>query len=166
MSFLTTERLSLRRMNDDDKDFIHLLLNTPGYLKFIGDNKVRTIEHAKAYLVNGPKTSYQQFGFGYYVVELKKTGEAIGMCGLAKREFLPFADIGYAYFPRYWGKGYAKEAAKAVFEYGYNTLGINRIMGVVHPENPGSQHVLASLGLRYIRDIWLPDEEHKIQLMG
>ncbi|MCL1077900.1 N-acetyltransferase [Parashewanella spongiae] len=165
MAFLTTERLSIRRIEDHDRDFIFRLVNTPGYIKFIGDNKVRTIEHAKAYIINGPKTSYQQFGFGLYLVMLKDTSVPIGVCGLTKREFLSFVEIGYAYLPPFWGNGYAKEAAKAVFEHGYQS-GVHRIMGVVRPENEGSKAVLSSLGLRYIRDIMLPDEEEYMDLMG
>ncbi|RLV58457.1 N-acetyltransferase [Parashewanella curva] len=166
MAFLTTERLSIRRVEESDLEFIFRIVNTPGYIRFIGDNKVRTLDHARAYIMNGPKTSYQQYGFGLFHVSLISTGEAIGLCGLTKREFLPFVEIGYAYLPCYWGNGYAREAAQAIYRYGYDKLKVHRIMAVVRPDNPGSKAVLSGLGLRYIRDIMLPDEEEYMDLMG
>ncbi len=166
MPLITTERLSIRFVGDEDLDFIFEVVNSPGYIRFIGDNRVRTKEHAKAYIMNGPKTSYQQYGFGLFHVSIKSTGEAIGLAGLTKREYLSFPELGYALLPRYWGNGYAKEAAKSVVNFGYQELDIKRIMALVKHDNPGSQSVLRSVGFKNIRDIAVPDEDEPMLLMG
>ncbi|MBM7072397.1 GNAT family N-acetyltransferase [Shewanella sp. OPT22] len=166
MPLITTERLLIRFVDDSDLDFIFEIVNSPGYIQFIGDNRVRSKEHAKAYIMNGPKTSYQQYGFGLFHVSLKSTGEAIGLAGLTKREYLSFPELGYALLPRYWGNGYAKEAAKAVVDWGYQQMNIKRIMALVKHDNPGSQSVLRSVGFKNVRDIAVPDEDEPMLLMG
>jgi [ribosomal protein S5]-alanine N-acetyltransferase len=102
---LVTERLVLRRLEFTDAAFIARLLNEPSFLEHIGDRGVRTEADAPRYLLNGPMAMYEKYGFGLWHVSLKSDGTAIGMCGLLKRDSLPDADIGYAYFPAHWGKG-------------------------------------------------------------
>ena len=85
---LETERLALRRLTDDDAGFVHELVNEPSWIRFIGDRGVRSLEDARAYLDKGPLEMYRRFGFGLWVVELKETGEATGLCGLIKRDAL------------------------------------------------------------------------------
>ena len=84
------------------------LLNEPSFIEHIGDKGVRTLEEAKEYLFEGPSGSYERFGYGLNLVELKETGAPIGMCGLVRRDSLDDADIGYAFLEQYWGNGYAK----------------------------------------------------------
>ena len=69
---------------------------------------------ARSYILNGPVASYAKNGFGLYLVVLKQTNESIGMCGLIKRDTLEDVDIGYAFLPRFWARGYAVESARAV----------------------------------------------------
>src|SRR5215216_2840177 len=104
MTVIETERLILRRLTLDDARFILTLLNEPSFLRYIGDKKVRNLEDARQYMLNGPVASYEQNGFGLYLVELKESHTPIGMCGLVKREELPDPDIGFAFLPDYWKK--------------------------------------------------------------
>src|SRR6187549_3783400 len=127
MCVLETERLCLQHLTADDQAFILKLLNEPGFLQNIGDRGVRSLEDAVGYIEKGPRTSYAKNGFGLYRVSLKESGEAIGMCGLIKRDTLPDVDIGYAFLPRYWGNGYALEAAEATMAYARGTLGLRRV---------------------------------------
>jgi len=117
--FLETDRLRLRRLSVDDADakFILRLLNEPSFIQNIGDRGVRTIEDARAYILQGPVASYEKFGFGLLLVEQKESGLAIGMCGLLKRDVLEHIDIGYALLPEFWSQGYALESASAVMSY-------------------------------------------------
>ena len=119
MRVLETERLALRRLTLDDAEFIFRLVNEPSWLRFIGDKNVRNLDDARNYLRTGPLDMYERFGFGMFLVERKHDGVAVGACGLLKRDTLPDPDIGYAFLPEYWGKGYALEAASAVLEYGH-----------------------------------------------
>ncbi|MDP2859906.1 MAG: GNAT family N-acetyltransferase, partial [Bacillota bacterium] len=111
---LETNRLALRRLSVDDAEFILELLNDPSFVRYIGDRGVRTKDDARRSIQTGPMESYERFGFGLYLVELKETGEPIGICGLLKRESLQEVDVGFALLPRFWSKGYAVESVSAV----------------------------------------------------
>jgi len=163
MQVLETERLVIRQLRVDDAEFILKLLNEPGFIQNIGDRGVRTTADAEQYILNGPVTSYQQNGFGLWLVMLKESGEPLGMCGLIKRDILEDVDIGYAYLHQFWGKGYAYEAALAVLHYGRDVIGLKRIVAITAPENPGSIRVLEKIGLRFVKMIELPgyDEESR-----
>jgi RimJ/RimL family protein N-acetyltransferase len=157
MRILETERLIIRHLTQDDGEFILELLNEPGFIQNIADRGVRTIEDAQAYIRDGPAASYANNGFGLFAVELKETGVPIGMCGLIRRDVLPDVDIGYALLERYWNKGYAYEAAAAVLNYGYKTIGLKRIVAITAPDNDASAKVLEKIGLQFDRIIDLPD---------
>src|SRR6185295_1501900 len=92
MKVLETNRLNLRRICLDDAEFMLQLLNEPSFLQFIGDKGVRTIDDARNYISQGPMASYDQFGFGLYLTELKEPRTPIGMCGLLKRDTLEDVD--------------------------------------------------------------------------
>jgi len=166
VKILETERLLLRRMTVADAGFILELLNEAAFIRNIGDKGVRTIEDARLYILSGPVASYGQFGFGLYLVEWKETGEAIGICGLLKRETLEDVDIGFAFLEKHWSKGFASESAGAVMGYGRKTLGIERIVAIVSPENYGSIRVLGKIGLRFERMILMPGGAGEIKLFG
>lgn len=149
MQVLETDRLSLRRLTLDDAPFILRLVNEPSWLRFIGDKGVRDLDDARGYLLSGPLDMYARLGFGLFMVELKDGGQPVGMCGLIKRDTLPDVDIGYAFIPEYWGRGYAIEAAKAVLSYGHHTHGLQRIVAITSPDNDSSVRVLEKLGMKF-----------------
>jgi len=151
MTVLETERLILREFNTDDARFILTLLNEPSFLRYIGDKKVRNLDDARQYILNGPRASYDRHGFGLYQVELKDSHTAAGMCGLLKRDELPDADIGFAFLPDYWNKGFAFEAAAAVLRDARERLKLNRVLAIVNPDNEASIKLLEKLGLRFER---------------
>ena len=152
MSVLQTERLNLRELTLDDAPFILTLLNEPSFLRFIGDKKVRTLEAARQYLLNGPMASYAHHGFGLNLVELNDSHTPIGICGLLKREELPDPDIGFAFLPDFWGKGFAYEAAVAVMNDARERLKLNRVLAIVNPDNDASIKLLERLGMKFERD--------------
>ncbi len=166
MTVLETERLLLRQLSTEDAGFILELLNEPSFIRNIGDRGVRTIEDANSYILNGPVASYAKNGFGLYLVKLKETNESIGMCGLIKRDTLEDVDIGYAFLPRFWSKGYAVELAQAVKEYAKNTIGLNRIVAIVDPENAGSIRVLEKIGLQFEKMVRLSEDDIHLKLFG
>ena len=151
MTVLETERLFLREFNVEDAPFVLLLLNEPSFLRFIGDKKVRSLDDARQYILTGPVASYERNGFGLYVVEFKHSHVPMGMCGLLKREELPHADIGFAFLPDFWNKGFAFEAAAAVLHDARERLKLNQVLAIVNADNEASIKLLERLGLRFER---------------
>jgi RimJ/RimL family protein N-acetyltransferase len=164
LKILETDRLILRRLSVEDAEFILSLLNEPSFLLYIGDKGVRTIAGARDYILQGPIHSYERFGFGLYLAELKDDGTPIGICGLLKREALADVDIGFAFLPQFWKKGYAFESASAVLSYGKDALGLKRIVAITDSDNKGSINVLGKLGLRFERMIRMSEDAPEIML--
>jgi RimJ/RimL family protein N-acetyltransferase len=148
MSVLQTQRLALREMQPHDAPFIVELLTDPSFLANIGDRGVRDLDGALAYIERW-RANYVRDGYGLWLVELRDTGELIGLCGIVSRDTLPAPDIGYALLPRYWSKGYAVEACAAVRDHAMHTLGLPRLLAIVSPGNAASVKVLDRIGLRY-----------------
>ncbi len=163
---IETERLIIRKFIVDDADFMLKLLNTPNWLRFIGDRNVRTLEQAEQYLINGYIRSYQDFGFGFYVVSLKETQESIGICGIVKREGLEDVDIGFAFFQKFMGKGYGYESASAVLNYALNKLKIKRIVAIVDPENVVSIALIKKIGMQFERMIRVSPKDIELMLFS
>jgi RimJ/RimL family protein N-acetyltransferase len=166
LHILETERLLLRPFSADDADFILELVNEPSFIQNIGDRGVRTLEDARAYILKGPVASYARNGFGLCLVALTETNQSIGMCGLIKRNTLDDVDIGYAFLPKFWGKGYAVEAALAVKAYAKDAIGLKRIVAITDPGNEGSIRVLEKIGLRYERMVRLSADDIELKLFG
>ena len=145
MQITQTPRLLINHFTPDDAPFILNILNSPGWLQFIGDRNVKTLEAAQQYTKDKLIGGYEKFGFGMYAVRLKETNETIGMCGLVKRDYLQYADIGYAFLPEFGGKGYALEATTAVLRYANETLKLDPILAIVTPANLGSIKLLEKL---------------------
>ena len=164
MLVLETNRLRLRRLSLEDAGFMLGLLNEPAYLRFIGDKGVRSIDEARDYILRGPMASYEEFGFGLYLTELKDSGAPVGICGLLKRDSLPDVDIGFAFLAQFWSQGYALEAASAMMTYGRNGLGLDRIIAVVSPDNERSIKLLNKLGLRFERMARWPADGSEIKV--
>jgi len=160
-----TPRLVLRRLEESDAEFVLTLVNDPAWLEFIGDKGVRTLDDARAYLRNGPMAMYAQHGHGLYRVEAKASGEAIGMCGLIKRDTLTDVDLGYAFLPQARGGGYAYEAASATMTYARETLNLQRIVAIVSPGNERSIALLEKLGFRFEKSLRLPPKEEQETLL-
>jgi ribosomal-protein-alanine N-acetyltransferase len=166
MKILQTERLVLQQLSTDDSEFLLELLNDPFFIQNIGDRGVRTVEDAHFYVQNGPAVSYTINGFGLNLVVLKETGESIGICGLIKRDTLDDVDIGYAFLPRYWSKGYAVESALAVKKFARNVIGLNRLVAIVDPANARSIHLLEKIGFVYEKMIRLSENDIELKLFS
>ena len=163
MQVLETKRLILRHLCVDDAGFIIRLLNEPSFIRHIGDKGVRTDEDAKLYLQRGPIDSYDRFGYGLNRVELKKSGEPIGICGLVRREDLDDADIGFALLEQHWSQGYAAESAEAVMRHARETLNLQRIVAIVASDNHSSIKLLDKIGLTFERMIQWGDDDKELK---
>src|SRR5579883_1440073 len=162
---LETFRLVLRRLEERDAEFVLTLVNDPAWLQFIGDRGVHTVDDARAYVRNGPIDMYARYGFGLYCVESKASGEAIGMCGLIKRDTLEDVDLGFAFLPPWRGGGYAYEAAEATMTYARETLNLKRVVAIVSPGNERSIALLEKLGFRFEKSLRLPPKDDQDTLL-
>ena len=131
--------------------FIIHLLNTPGWLQYIGDRNVKTTEQATNYLINGPIKSYEKNGFGLYLVEEKTAKIPVGMCGLLKRDDLDNPDIGFAFLPEFWKKGYAIEVASALMRFAKEQLSLPHILAITITSNTSSIKLLEKIGLTFVK---------------
>lgn len=166
MFLLKTERLVLRQLSAGDAPFILRLVNEPSWLQNIGDKGVHTAADARRYIETGPVETYGRLGFGLCQVRLSVSDEPIGICGLLKRETLQDADLGFAFFPQYWGQGYAREAAAAVLSDARNRLGLARIVAITTRNNDASRRVLEKLGFELERAVHLEAGGEELLLYG
>lgn len=156
---LETQRLIISKISSEDADFMLKLLNSPDWLQFIGDRKIKTIEQAIEYIHNHIFSSYSDLGFGFYKLQLKLNKEKIGICGLIKREYLEDIDIGFALLPDFYGKAYGLEAALTVMNKAEKKLKLKRLAAIVQPNNTKSINLLKKLGMIKIKNI--PDHLDK-----
>jgi RimJ/RimL family protein N-acetyltransferase len=163
--FLATERLRLRRFELADAPFVMELVNEPGWLEFIGDKGVHSLDDAHRYLREGPLRMYALYGFGLYLVERNPDGTPIGMCGLVKRDALEHVDIGFAFLRRWTRQGFAQEAARAVLGHA-KSLGLPRLLAITSPKNYASQKVLVNIGLRFEGEIKLAVDTETLHLFA
>jgi RimJ/RimL family protein N-acetyltransferase len=166
MTVLETERLVLRRLTLDDAPFMRRLVNEPSWLEFIGDRGVKTEEDAREYLRNGAIASYDRHGFGLWAVVLPGGDSPIGICGLVKRDFLEDVDLGFAFLPEFWGKGFAREAAAAVVDFARRELGMRRLVAITARGNRRSIDLLARLGFAFEKTVEHPGDRGKVLLFS
>jgi [ribosomal protein S5]-alanine N-acetyltransferase len=148
MIVIESARLRLRWLQHEDAAFVHELLTDPQFLANVGDRGVHDLQGARRYIEDGPGASYRRFGFGLYVVELKATGVAVGLCGLLRRDSHPDVELGFAMLPRARGFGYTSEAAAATLEFAFNELHLPRIVAITAPHNDASMNILERLGMQ------------------
>lgn len=159
IKILETTRLVLREFDLQDSAFILRLVNTPYWLEFIGDKGVRTIKDARNYLLEGPIKSYQENGFGLWLVQLKNSNTPIGMCGLVNREGLENVDIGFALLPGQSNLGYGYEMASATLNFAIHGLEIEKIDAITDHRNVASIRLLNKIGLNFEKKMQLSKDD-------
>jgi ribosomal-protein-alanine N-acetyltransferase len=143
---IETNRLVLRELDRNDSEFLYNLNLDPEVLKYTGDLPFSSIVDAENFLIN--YSDYRKTGFGRWAVILKETEAFIGWCGLKLNEE-NLVDIGFRFFKKEWGKGYATESAKAVLDYGFNILKLKEIIGRASKDNISSIRVLEKLNMTF-----------------
>ena len=153
---LQTPRLVLRELVADDAPFILALLHDPAWLRYIGNRNVADLEGARAY-IERTRAMYARHGYGLWLVERREDGEALGLCGLIKRDKLEDVDVGFGFFERHHGQGYAYESAQAVMQAARSRFGLGRVVAITTADNVASSSLLEKLGLRFERTLaWEP----------
>ncbi|MDQ3112163.1 MAG: GNAT family N-acetyltransferase [Bacteroidota bacterium] len=143
-----TERLRFREMRPEDAEAMFHLNSDPEVVQYTGDGPFESVEAAKDFLTTYQDV-YKTNGYARWIVELKSTGEILGWCGL-KLHPDKSTDVGYRFYKKHWGKGYATESAKASIDYGFSVLKLQRIFAHARKENIASLRVLEKCGLKII----------------
>ncbi len=153
-TIFTTDRLQLGIVTTDDYAFVSALVNTNGWLEFIGDRNVHNKEDAIAYInkiLDAPNIHY-------WVIRVKGSGTPVGIISFIKRDYLDYYDIGFALLPEYSGLGYAYEAAKEVLLFASNVAKHHPIVATTLSNNISSIKLLTKLGLHFYKEIIVEDE--------
>lgn len=150
----------MRQMTTDDAAFVCELLNSPKFLKYIGDRGVRTADDAAKFITERYTASYREHGYGLYIVIADDI--PIGMCGFVRRDTLPGPDIGFAFLPVYEGKGFGFESANALMDYGRDILGFNIVYAITSLDNVVSGRLLKKLGFEMKEEIIIGNETLKL----
>lgn len=152
---LETERLYFREFTLEDASAFMELNSNPNVIRYTGDGPIENLERSKEILNTVTFPQYKN-KLGRWAVHLKSSNEFIGWCGLKYIEQLDETDLGYRFFEKHWGKGYATESAKAVLEYGFNVLELDTIVARAAIENTASHRVIKKVGFVFEKE----GEEH------
>lgn len=151
---MQTARLFLQPLSDGDAAFIFELLNTKGWIQFIGNRNIHSLEDASAYI----KKVQTNPNLTYWTVKQKSDNHPTGLITLIKRDYLDHPDIGFAFLPQYAGMGYAFEAAREVLQHTIRNSTYTQITAITLPDNSSSIRLLEKLGLRFEREIEVDKE--------
>ncbi len=160
---IQTNRLTLREMTIEDSPFFYELNNDPLVLKYTGGLPFDNVNAAHEFLKTYPKDNYEKYGYGRWAVILKETNEWIGWCGLKYMSDNNETDLGYRFFRKYWGKGYATESARASLLHGFEKLKLKRIIGRAMKDNIASIIVLKKIGMQFQKEFLIDGKYEAVQ---
>ena len=158
----STSRLRLRPTSPVDAQLVLNLLNTPKWLRFVGDRNVHSEEEAQDYIKERMLPQLEKLGYSNYTLIRKSDDAKLGCCGLYDREGLEGVDIGFALLPEYEKQGYAFEASKELMRAAVEDFGITKIKGITSKDHFASQKLLQKLGMICSGTVVLPDEEEEL----
>ncbi|MGE6631090.1 GNAT family N-acetyltransferase [Bacillus sp. NPDC077027] len=144
---LETDRLKLRTMDEGDKEFLFSMFQNEEVMKYYPSLKDE--EQTEEWIKWNQKND-QRFDTSLWIIEDKRTGEALGQSGiiLQKVEEKTELEIGYMLKRDAWGRGYAFEAAKGCISYGFEYMKVRRLISLINPANERSIQVAAKLGMK------------------
>ena len=166
---LRTERLVLRGWRDEDLEALVELDSDPEVMRYVGDGKVKSRDEVVLWLAR-LRAAWAGQGYGLFAVELAETGEFTGWAGLAVPRFLPevmpAVEIGWRLLRRHWGRGIATEAARAALRFGFEEVGLDRVVSICHVDNEPSRRVMEKLGMRQDRLTSVPAHGQPVRVLA
>lgn len=162
---IITERLRLREYTQDDFDDLKEILTDEETMRFYP--KPYDLDGVQRWL-DWSMDNYRRYGFGLWAIELKRTGEFIGDCGLTMQnidgESLP--EIGYHINKRYWRKGYAKEACKAVKDWAFTNTEFDELYSYMNVDNVPSYSTARANGMKRIKEYESDKEKDYVYMIS
>ena len=144
----SSSRFHFREIELSDRDYIFLLNEDPEVLTHTGDAPFKDLAAAEVCIIHNIRFQYEHYGFGRWAVIDKNKGDFLGWCGLKYRPERDTVDLGYRFFKKYWGQGYATEASIACLQYGHQKLKLPTIIATARKSNPASIRVLEKAGMQ------------------
>jgi len=146
---ITTARLFLRPFAPTDADSLFLILQEKEILRYFPPSPNPLTRERAERLISSQLNHWQEHKLGWWAVEPRATNRLIGWCGLQFLQETEETEVGFLISRAFWGKGLTTEAARASLSYGFDNLGLQRIVGITHPENIASQRVLEKIGMKF-----------------
>lgn len=159
-----SKRLYLREFILKDAIHFYMMNLDKEVIKYTGDVAFKS--EANAFLFLSNYDQYKRYKMGRWAVCDKKTHTFLGWCGLKYHPNDNFVEVGYRFYKKHWGKGYATESGKAAISYGFNTLKLKTIYAHAHIDNIASHRVIEKCGLQFInKDLYdgMPSKLYKIE---
>jgi ribosomal-protein-alanine N-acetyltransferase len=161
---IQTERLILRELLPEDETGMFELDSSAEVHRYLGNQPFTRIEESRE-IIHFIRKQYQEWGIGRWAVENKESGEFMGWAGLKfvrdlTNNHIHYYDIGYRFIPRFWGKGFATEVAKACVNYGFEHLNVKEIFAMADINNAASLRVLEKSGLQFVENFDFMGDEH------
>jgi RimJ/RimL family protein N-acetyltransferase len=152
---LATERLSLRAVREEDVEPLYQLMQDPDVVRYIGDRRIPSRQDCWRSIA-GWIGHWALRGYGLWAVEERDSGDFIGRVGFINPAEWPGPEVGYALGRRWWGRGYATEAARAAMDWGFEQIGFEELISLIDPDNAASIRVAERLGetLRGDTELW------------
>ena len=160
----TSQRLIIRSTFEQDDKLIFQLMNTPKFIKYVGDRKISSINDAKNYIKVKMLAQLYLMGYSSYTLINKSNGDKIGICGLYNRAGVDGIDIGFSILPHFERLGYAYESSSRLIKGAFEELEIEEIKAITNQDNISSKNLLKKLGFKLIGKTILPDEKEELLL--
>jgi [ribosomal protein S5]-alanine N-acetyltransferase len=160
---IETDRLLLRTFVEDDASLLYELNSDPAVTVYTLD-LLTDLEQAKRVINEVIIPQYALYNHGRWAVHLKDGLQFIGWCGLKYVAERNEVDLGYRFIKKFWGEGYATEAALASLEYGFDKLRLRQIVGRALPGNLASINVLVKCGMQISGEEYIDGLLHKTYL--
>ena len=150
---IATPRLLLREFRIGDFDGFAQNLADPEAMKFLSGPSDPSDRRAAWRIFCSATGGWVLHGKGWWAVELRETGEMVGTVGAFLRESAPDLELGWTLYPRFWGRGYATEAARAALEHAFEVHHVKRAIAHIKAANTASVAVSQKLGMTYETDV-------------
>ena len=147
---IETDRLTLRPFAPEDVGALHRLWNDPQMRKFLWDDAPVSREQTAAEIERS-RASFAEHRFGHWLVSARERPSVLGFSGLRRFGDPPEVEVLYGVDSMHWGLGLATEAAAAVLRYGFENLGLERILAGADAPNAASFRVMEKLGMQFLR---------------
>lgn len=144
-------RVELRPFTLHDATAMLSVYGDPDVMRWVGHGPVRTLGEIEA-MLRQYIAHQQRYGYAFWAVVDRETGEVIGDTGLA-RTADGTVEMGYTLARAYWGRGLATESAGLALHAALVTLGLPKVRALVEPDNHASQRVLRKLGLKQVGEV-------------